>query len=102
MNNIENANNDTVQKSEITIQADNINPHILWKQILGLSISSIIISFLLGIFGSIFVVITGIFTFIDAWKAGIYKKKKIKSFLNNSPMSWGIGIEFLLIVVYPI
>ena len=73
------------------------NPHKLWKQLIGLSIASIIfVAFnFLG-------VITGIFTFIDAWKAGIYKNKKSKSFINISPMGWGIVMQGLLIVGYPL
>lgn len=73
------------------------NPHKLWKQLIGLSIASILfVAFnLLG-------VITGIFTFIDAWKAGIYKNKKSKSFINISPMGWGIVMQGLLIVAYPL
>ena len=73
------------------------NPHELWKQLIGLSIASIIfVTFnFLG-------VITGIFTFIDAWKAGIYKNKKSKSFINISPMGWGIVMQGLLIVAYPL
>ena len=73
------------------------NPHKLWKQLIGLSIASIIfVAFnFLG-------VITGIFTFIDAWKAGIYKNKKSKSFINISPMGWGIVMQGLLIVAYPL
>lgn len=73
------------------------NPHKLGKQLIGLSIASILfVAFnLLG-------VITGIFTFIDAWKAGIYKNKKSKSFINISPMGWGIVMQGLLIVAYPL
>ena len=73
------------------------NPHKLWKQLIGLSIASIIfVAFnFLG-------VITGIFTFIDAWKAGIYKNKKSKSFINISPMGWGIVMQGILIVAYPL
>ena len=73
------------------------NPHKLWKQLIGLSIASIIfVAFnFLG-------VITGIFTFIDAWKAGIHKNKKSKSFINISPMGWGIVMQGLLIVAYPL
>ena len=73
------------------------NPHKLWKQIIGLSIASMIfVAFnFLG-------VITGIFTFIDAWKAGIYKNKKSKSFINISPMGWGIVMQGILIVAYPL
>ena len=73
------------------------NPHILWKQLIGLSIASIMLA-AFNFLG----VITGIFTFIDAWKAGIYKKKKSKSFVNISPMGWGIVMQGLFIVGYPL
>ena len=72
-------------------------PHILWKQLIGLSIASIIFA-AFNFLG----VITGIFTFIDAWKAGIYKKKKSKSFVNISPMGWGIVMQGIFIVGYPL
>ena len=77
------------------------NPHTLWKQILGLSIVTIIciISFR---FGGILLALAGVFTFIDAWKAGIYKNKGVKSFLNISPMGWGIAMEAFIIVSYPL
>ena len=73
------------------------NPHILWKQLIGLSIASLIFA-TFNVLG----VITGIFTFIDAWKAGIYKNKKSKSFINISPMGWGIVMQGILIVGYPL
>ena len=73
------------------------NPHTLWKQLIGLSIASIIFA-TFNFFG----VITGIFTFIDAWKAGIYKNKKSKSFVNISPMGWGIAMQGIFIVGYPL
>jgi len=98
MNNMQNADNGSVQEPEPIVQADDTNPHTLWKQILGLSISSIIVYF----FAGIFMVLTGIFTFIDAWTVGIYKKKDMKSFVNISPMAWGIVMEFLIIVAYPV
>ena len=73
------------------------NPHKLWKQLIGLSIASIIFA-TFNFLG----VLTGIFTFIDAWKAGIYKKKKSKSFVNISPMGWGIVMQGIFIVGYPL
>ena len=73
------------------------NPHILWKQLIGLSIASIMLA-AFNFLG----VITGIFTFVDAWKAGIYKKKESKSFVNISPMGWGIVMQGLFIVGYPL
>ena len=73
------------------------NPHKLWKQLIGLSITSLIFA-TFNFLG----VITGIFTFIDAWKAGIYKNKTSKSFINISPMGWGIVMQGILIVGYPL
>jgi hypothetical protein len=73
------------------------NPHQLWKQLIGLSIASLIFA-TFNFFG----VITGICTFIDAWKAGIYKNKKAKSFINISPMGWGIVMQGVFIVAYPL
>lgn len=73
------------------------NPHQLWKQLIGLGIASIIFA-TFNFLG----VITGIFTFIDAWKAGIYKNKKSKSFINISPMGWGIVMQGIFIVGYPL
>jgi hypothetical protein len=100
------------------------NPHKLWKQLIGLGIASIIFATfnVLGVITGIFTfidawkagiyknknaksfinVITGIFTFIDAWKAGIYKNKNAKSFINISPMGWGIVMQGIFIVGYPL
>jgi len=73
------------------------NPHNLWKQLIGLSIASLIFA-TFNFLG----VITGIFTFIDAWKAGIYKNKNAKSFINISPMGWGIVMQGVFIIAYPL
>ena len=73
------------------------NPHKLWKQLIGLGIASIIFA-TFNVLG----VITGIFTFIDAWKAGIYKNKNAKSFINISPMGWGIVMQGIFIIGYPL
>lgn len=40
-------------------------------------------------------------TFADAWVSGIYKHPGKRSFVNISPMSWGIAMSLLLIVAYP-
>ncbi len=74
------------------------NPHILWKQLTGLVIASIIFFH----FGGLFIVLPGVFAFVDAWNAGIYKRKDVKSLLNISPMGWGIAMEGLLILAYPL
>ena len=41
-------------------------------------------------------------TFADAWVSGIYKDPSRKSFLNISPMAWGIVMPLLFIVAYPV
>ena len=77
------------------------NPHTLWKQILGLCVASISLLFLFRFVG-IPIVLAGVFTFVDAWTAGIYKREDKKTFLNISPMGWGIAMEYLLILAYPL
>lgn len=74
------------------------NPHTLWKQIVGVAIASLV----MFPFGGIFIVLTGVFAFVDAWHAGIYKKTGSKAFLNLSPMAWGIAMVGLLIVALPL
>lgn len=82
----------SVEPSEVA------NPHTLWKQVTGVVIASVIMFF----FGGIFIVLTGVFTFIDAWQAGIYKIKDKKAFVNLSPMGWAIAMEGLLIITFPL
>ncbi len=77
------------------------NPHTLWKQVTGVIIASVIMFLIGGIF-AVLTVLTGVFTFIDAWKAGIYKIKDEKLFANLSPMGWAIAMEGLLIITYPL
>ena len=79
-------------------KVDHETPHNLYKQIIGLTISSLIFLF----FGGPFLVLTGICTFIDCWKSGIYKIKGKKSLLNLSPMAWGIAMQGLLILTLPL
>lgn len=78
--------------------ADGKNPHVFWKQVLGLTIASAVFFW----FGGLFLVLAGVFTFCDAWVSGIYKRPGVKSWLNISPMGWGIVMEGLLIAAYPI
>jgi len=90
---------------------------MLWKQILGLTLFTIILQlpqFYHRSFSilDILWVLMGVFTFCDAWSSGIYKKKGIKSlrsfefqmesFINLSPMGWGIAMQFLTIITYPL
>jgi len=46
--------------------------------------------------------ILGGLTFTDAWISGIYKDPDKKSFLNISPMAWGIVMVALSILAYPV
>ena len=41
-------------------------------------------------------------TFADAWTAGIRKRSGQSSFLNLSPMGWGIVVSLLLLVGFPL
>ena len=61
------------------------NPHTLWKQIVGLTIASIIMFFV----GGILLVLTGVFTFVDAWSAGIYKECDRRSDRRKLPLFGG-------------
>ncbi|MFC1514680.1 hypothetical protein ACFL5X_02155, partial [Candidatus Omnitrophota bacterium] len=76
---------------------DNICVPVLRKQIGGLVIASVLFLF----FGGPLLVLIGILTFADAWVAGVYKRKDLKSVVNISPMGWGIVMEGLLLVSYP-
>lgn len=75
------------------------NPHTLWIQIVGMVMSSAI-QFLF--IGNIFLIATGVFVFCDAWVSGIYKKPEVKTFTNISPVAWGIVMQFLFIVSFPL
>lgn len=72
--------------------------NILWKQTVGIIISSIIFYFFAGILA----VVTGVLTFADAWNAGIQKKSSERKLLNISPMAWGIVMQGLMILAYPL
>jgi hypothetical protein len=78
------------------------NPHVLWRQLLGLvfwiGILSLPVS---GAIGSMLCLALGVVTFADAWKSGIYKRPGGKGFLNMSPMAWGIAMALLFVVSYP-
>ena len=85
------------------------NPHKLWRQIVGFVFWAGGISFIrlipnpdLWIRHLMFVLPIGCLTFADAWVSGIYKDRSRKSFLNVSPMSWGIGMSLLAIVTFPV
>ena len=84
------------------------NPHKLWRQIVGFVFWVGVISFIRLVpnpdswLGFMFMLPIGCLTFADAWVSGIYKDRSRKSFLNVSPMSWGIGMSLLAIVTFPV
>lgn len=79
------------------------SPHTLWKQLLGLIVwTGPLAYFSWGVIGVIVVYTLAGLTFADAWTAGIYKHNDRKSFINISPMGWGIVVPMLLIVAYPV
>jgi hypothetical protein len=78
------------------------NPHILWRQLLGLALWVGVVSFFVGgLPGLILGLLLGGLTFADAWTSGIYKQPGKKVFTNMSPMGWGIAMALLLVVGYP-
>jgi hypothetical protein len=78
------------------------NPHILWRQLLGLAFWVGVVSFFVGgPLGLILGLLLGGLTFADAWTSGIYKQPGKKAFTNMSPMGWGIAMTLLLVVGYP-
>lgn len=86
------------QAQDFEFEPSNDNPHNLSKQLIAFVIFSVLFAF----FTSPVILVAGIFTFIDAWTAGIYKDKNKKSFLNLSPAAWAIAMEGLLIVTLPL
>jgi ABC-type antimicrobial peptide transport system permease subunit len=78
------------------------NPHILWRQLLGLAFWVGVGSFFVGgPLGLILGLLLGGLTFADAWTSGIYKQPSKIAFTNMSPMGWGIAMTLLLVVGYP-
>ena len=78
------------------------NPHVLWRQLLGLVFWAGLLSLAAGgPIGSVLCLTLGGVTFADAWKSGIYKRPGGKGFLNISPMGWGIAMALLFIIAYP-
>lgn len=79
------------------------NPHVLWRQVLGFVLWVGLPVLPCG--GPIVAVVClalGGVTFADAWKSGIYKHPDKRTFLNISPMAWGILMSLFLIVAYPL
>jgi hypothetical protein len=78
------------------------NPHVLWRQLLGFVLWVGVLSFAAGsVVGLVLCLTLGGLAFADAWKSGIYKHPDRKSFLNISPMAWGIAIALLFVIAYP-
>lgn len=78
------------------------NPHVLWRQVLGFVIWTTLLSLPTGgPLGALLALSLGGATFADAWRSGIYKHADRKSFLNLSPMAWGIVMSGLFVVAYP-
>jgi hypothetical protein len=55
-----------------------------------------------GLIGAAMALLLGGVTFADAWTSGIYKDRSRKSFLNISPMAWGVVMPMLFIAAYPL
>lgn|SRR6185437_17016 len=78
------------------------NPHVLWRQVLGLVFWVVLLSLPGRLPGVVLCLALGGATFADAWKSGIYKRPGVRSFLNISPMAWGIAMAALFPVTYPV
>ena len=77
------------------------NPHVLWRQVCGLLIWITVLSCFRGPVMVVLGVALGGVTFADAWVSGIYKRPDARSFLNISPMAWGILMVGLFVVAFP-
>jgi hypothetical protein len=90
------------QSASSTLISPRSNPHVLWRQLLGFVLWVGILSLAAGgPVGAVLCLILGGLTFADAWQSGIYKRSDKVSFLNISPMAWGISMALLFIVAYP-
>jgi hypothetical protein len=79
-----------------------VNPHVLWRQVVGFVFWVTLFTLpVLGPIGALLCLAQGGVTFADAWVSGIYKRPGTRSFLNISPMAWGISMALLFIVAYP-
>jgi hypothetical protein len=78
------------------------NPHVLWRQVLGFLFWGLLISLPAGgPLGAALFLTLGALTFADAWKSGIYKRPNSSSFVNISPMGWGVTMALFSIAAYP-
>ena len=86
------------------------NPHQLPRQLFGLIFWIVLFALFVYRFTDPFttaslllpVGLLGGLTFADAWVCGIYKDPNKKSFLNISPMAWGILMAVFYPVAYPV
>jgi hypothetical protein len=79
------------------------NPHNLAKQLTGLIFWLLLFTLPTGrIGGATLALLLGGVTFADAWRSGIYKWPGSKSFLNMSPMAWGLCVPLLFVIAYPL
>jgi len=90
----------TAEPTTGSLAAGDANPHRIGKQATGVAIAAAVVLLFLKL-GGLTVVLAGVFTFLDAWHAGIYKRPDSKSFVNLSPMGWSIAMMGILIVAYP-
>ena len=91
-----------MENAELAEKPHDDNSHVLWKQLAGLIFWVGLFSFFAqGLIGLVIGLAFGGLTFADAWLAGIRKDKNQKSFLNISPMAWGIVVPLLFIVGFP-
>ncbi len=74
------------------------NPHKLEFQLVGVVITGLFLAYL----GAWLAVICGFLVFADAWTAGIYKYPNKKSFLNISPMGWGMVTHLIFLIGFPL
>ncbi len=82
--------------------APTANPHVLWRQLLGFVLWVGVLTLVAeGPLGAAASLVLGGLAFADAWQSGIYKHSDRNSFLNISPMAWGIVMALLFIVAYP-
>ena len=79
-----------------------MNPHVLWRQLTGLIFWVGTLSYAAGgALSAVLALALGGATFADAWISGIYKDPSRRSFLNISPMAWGIVMTLLFVVAFP-
>lgn len=91
---------DTLQtaSASVPIQREEGRP---WKQCLWLGLVSALV-LVSGWPASILVVAVGSLVFADAWMTGIRRRPNDSDFLNISPLAWGIAVNLLFVVSFPL